>query len=54
MLLSPSQPSREQVEALLTAFKAPSAARENGIRFNGATYKCVRADKDALYAKKVG
>ena len=46
------QPSEEQVQALLSAFTDPAPAREQGIHFNGATYKCVRADKNSIYAKK--
>ena len=30
-----------------------SSARQHGIHFNGATYKCIRADKGSIYAKKV-
>ena len=48
-----SQPTGEQVDALLSAFRDTGSARENGIHFNGATYKCIRADKNSIYAKKV-
>ena len=45
--------SQDQVSSLISAFKNPSAFRQQGIKFNGATYKCVRADKDSIYGKKV-
>lgn len=48
------EPSAEQVLALNEAFKNPSPCREHGIHFNGATYQCVRADKNSIYAKKEG
>jgi len=41
------------VDALMSAFRETGSAREHGIHFNGATYKCVRADKNSIYAKKV-
>lgn len=47
------QPSTDQAESLIEAFHNPTSTREHGIHFNGATYKCVRADKDSIYAKKV-
>ena len=34
-------------------FKNPPQAREHGIYFNGASYSCIRADKNSIYAKKV-
>jgi len=37
----------------MSAFRETGSAREHGIHFNGATYKCVRADKNSIYAKKV-
>lgn len=49
-----NQPTPEQITALIEAFHNPTSAREHGIQFNGASYKCVRADKDSIYAKKVG
>lgn len=42
------------MDSLVEAFHNPISAREHGIQFNGASYKCVRADKDSIYAKKVG
>ena len=47
------QPSSEQIEAITAAFKNPPQAREHGIYFNGASYSCIRADKNSVYAKKV-
>ncbi len=41
------------MDSLVEAFHNPISAREHGIQFNGASYKCVRADKDSIYAKKV-
>ena len=49
----PLQPSTEQIEAITAAFKNPPQAREHGIYFNGASYTCIRADKNSIYAKKV-
>lgn len=43
----------EQSSALLNAVNNAPLVREMGLCFNGATYKCVRCDKDALYGKKV-
>lgn len=43
----------EQSSTLLNAFSNAPLVREAGLSFNGATYKCVRCDKDALYGKKV-
>ncbi|XP_065906724.1 profilin-4-like [Dysidea avara] len=45
-------PSAEQIEAITAAFKNPPQAREHGIYFNGASYCCIRADKNSVYAKK--
>lgn len=53
MVHSSPQPTVEQMDALVGAFHNPTSAREQGIHFNGASYKCVRADKDSIYAKKV-
>ena len=41
------------MEALIAAFNDTAAARDKGVRFNGAVYQCVRADDVAIYAKKV-
>ncbi|XP_064405153.1 profilin-4-like isoform X1 [Halichondria panicea] len=43
-----------EMDSLVEAFHNPISAREHGIQFNGASYKCVRADKDSIYAKKEG
>ena len=48
-----TQPTIEQADALQEAFLNCTSARQHGIHFNGATYKCVRADKESIYAKKV-
>ena len=47
-----TQPTAEQVDALLASFRETGTALERGIHFNGAKYKCVRADKSSIYAKK--
>lgn len=47
------QPTSEQADVLQEAFMNCISARQHGIHFNGATYKCVRADKGSIYAKKV-
>lgn len=47
-----TQPTGEQVDALLASFRETGTALERGIHFNGAKYKCVRADKNSIYAKK--
>ncbi|KAL5457200.1 hypothetical protein EMCRGX_G034445 [Ephydatia muelleri] len=48
------EPTGEQVTALQRAFEDSTTARTQGIRFNGSLYKCVRADKTSVYAKKEG
>ena len=48
----PTQPTAEHVDALLSSFRETGTALECGIHFNGAKYKCVRADKNSIYAKK--
>ena len=48
-----AQPTTEQADALQEAFVNSTSARQHGIHFNGATYKCIRADKESIYAKKV-
>ena len=47
------QPSIELLQAITTAMRDPSSAREHGIQFNGASHTCIRADQWAIYAKKV-
>ena len=47
------QPTGEQVYALQEAFLNCASACQLGIQFNGATYKCIRADKDSIFARKV-
>nr|WAQ15594.1 profilin 3 [Halisarca dujardinii] len=42
----------EQSSAITAAFASPTDAMKKGIKFNGASYKCIRADKDSIYAKK--
>jgi len=39
---------------LLDAFKNPPQTREEGIYFDDRQFKCVRADKNSIYAKCVG
>lgn len=41
----------EQVQALLEAFKNPPQTREDGILFDNKLFKCIRADKNSIYAK---
>ncbi|XP_059143475.1 profilin-4-like isoform X2 [Physella acuta] len=41
----------DQVSLLLGAFKNPPQTREEGIYFDEKQYKCVRADKQSIYAK---
>ncbi|KAK6167539.1 hypothetical protein SNE40_021540 [Patella caerulea] len=41
----------DQVQMLLDVFKNPPQTREEGIFFEDRQYKCVRADKDSIYAK---
>ena len=38
---------------LLDAFKSPPQTREEGVYFEDKQYKCVRADKNSIYAKHV-
>ena len=47
-----TQPTAEQVDALISTFRETATALDRGIHFNGAKYKCVRADKNSIYAKK--
>lgn len=46
------QPSFEQVKALIEAFDNTYTSRDNNIHFNGATYRCIKADKNSIYATK--
>lgn len=48
-----SQPGFEQVKTLVEAFENPYLSRDQSIHFNGATYKCLKADKYSIYATKV-
>ncbi len=43
----------DQVQMLLDAFKSPPQTREEGVYFEDKQYKCVRADKNSIYAKHV-
>ena len=43
----------DQIQILLDAFKNPAQTREEGLYFDDKRYKCVRADKNAIYAKFV-
>ncbi|XP_076466379.1 profilin-4-like isoform X2 [Babylonia areolata] len=42
---------QDQVQLLLDAFKNPPQTREEGIYFDDRQFKCVRADKNSIYAK---
>ncbi|XP_077869681.1 profilin-4-like [Saccoglossus kowalevskii] len=46
----------EQIQKFIDAFKDPPRTREEGIYFDNNNYKCVRADKNSIYAKcdKIG
>ena len=44
---------QEQIQMLLDAFKNPPQTREEGLYFEDKQYKCVRADKNSIYAKQV-
>ena len=39
---------------LVEAFDNPYTSRDRNIHFNGATYRCVKADQHSIYATKVG
>ena len=41
------------MQMLLDAFKNPPQTREEGLYFDDKQYKCVRADKNSIYAKSV-
>ncbi|XP_013421902.1 profilin-4 [Lingula anatina] len=41
----------DQIQMLLDAFKNPPQTREEGLYFEDKQYKCVRADKNSIYAK---
>ena len=43
----------DQIQVLLDAFKSPPTTREEGLYFDDKTFKCVRADKNSIYAKYV-
>lgn len=43
----------DQIQMLLDAFKNPPQTREEGLYFEDKQYKCVRADKNSIYAKSV-
>lgn len=43
----------DQIQVLLDAFKNPPQTREEGLYFEDKQYKCVRADKNSIYAKQV-
>ena len=44
---------QDQIQMLLDAFKNPPVTREEGLYFGDKQYKCVRADKNSIYAKHV-
>ncbi|KAM8954488.1 profilin-4 [Pelodytes ibericus] len=41
----------QQVQAIIDAFKNPAAVRKEGLFFREKEYKCIRADKNSIYAK---
>lgn len=47
------QPYQDQIQMLQDAFKNPPQTREEGLYFDDKQYKCVRADKNSIYAKCV-
>ncbi|XP_019639308.1 PREDICTED: profilin-4-like isoform X2 [Branchiostoma belcheri] len=42
---------QDQIQMFVDAFKNPPQTREDGLYFEDRHYKCVRADKNAVYAK---
>uniref|UniRef100_A0A8C5MB92 Profilin-4 n=1 Tax=Leptobrachium leishanense TaxID=445787 RepID=A0A8C5MB92_9ANUR len=42
---------RRQTQAIIDAFKNASTVRKEGLNFREKNYKCVRTDKNAIYAK---
>ncbi|XP_025097151.1 profilin-4-like isoform X2 [Pomacea canaliculata] len=44
-------PYQDQIQMLQDAFKNPPQTREEGLYFDDKQYKCVRADKNSIYAK---
>eukprot|EP00795_Rhopilema_esculentum_P017135 gene17135-8665_t len=44
--------STSDIEDLVEAFKHPTQTREDGVQLHGIKYKCVRADKFSIYAKR--
>ncbi|XP_035686430.1 profilin-4-like isoform X1 [Branchiostoma floridae] len=44
---------QDQIQMFVDAFKNPPQTREDGLYFEDRHYKCVRADKNAVYAKCV-
>ena len=49
----PSQPSLDNIHALVHCFTNSSLARREGLKFQDTVYECVRADRFSVYAKKV-
>ncbi|ELU00332.1 hypothetical protein CAPTEDRAFT_217717 [Capitella teleta] len=41
----------DQVQMLLDVFRNPAQNREEGIYFEDKPYKCIRSDKNSVYAK---
>ena len=48
-----SQPSLDNIHALVHCFTNSSLARREGLKFQDTVYECVRADRFSVYAKKV-
>ncbi|CAH1229804.1 profilin-4-like isoform X2 [Branchiostoma lanceolatum] len=42
---------QDQIQMFVDSFKNPPQTREDGLYFEDRHYKCVRADKNAVYAK---
>ncbi|XP_075719964.1 profilin-4 isoform X3 [Rhinoderma darwinii] len=41
----------QQLRAIIDAFKNTPALRRDGFHFRDKNYKCIRADKNSIYAK---
>ena len=47
------QVEHDQAKQLVESFKAPTDLRGSGLLYCGIRYKCVRTDKNSIYAKHV-
>ncbi|XP_039259959.2 profilin-4-like [Styela clava] len=43
--------NKSDIQSIQEAFKNTSISRKEGIVFEGKNYKCIRADKNSIYAK---